>query len=145
MQIMVTNEITDADRKELALGLWNFNAQFIDNRWGAIGVYCRDEAGVMTGGLIAYQAGSWLCIDSLWVNHQARGSRLGSALVSRAEQEGVELGCRHALVDTLSFQALPFYLKQGYVLHTSLQDFPVQGMQRHYLTKKHLGSIAVSA
>ncbi|TAT62246.1 N-acetyltransferase, partial [Enterobacter cloacae] len=34
-----------------------------------------------------------------------------------------------------SFQARPFYEKQGYQLQMSLQDYPYPGMQRHYLTK----------
>lgn len=38
-------------------------------------------------------------------------------------------------MDTFSFQALPFYLKQGYQQQITLPDFPQTGMQRHYLTK----------
>jgi hypothetical protein len=38
-------------------------------------------------------------------------------------------------VDTFSFQALPFYQKQGYQQQMSLPDFPQTGMQRHDLTK----------
>ncbi|HHC1479245.1 TPA: hypothetical protein ACN7VN_002557 [Klebsiella pneumoniae] len=44
-------------------------------------------------------------------------------------------GCSHLLVDTFSFQALPFYQKLGYQLQMSLPDFPHAGMQRHYLSK----------
>lgn len=94
----------------------------------------------MTGGLIADRKGLWLCIDYLWVSEQARGAGLGSQLVRLAEQESVQLGCLHSLVDTFSFQALPFYEKQGYVLQMSLPDFPITGAQRHYLIKRHLPS-----
>ncbi|EAS6424226.1 N-acetyltransferase, partial [Salmonella enterica] len=44
----------------------------------------------------------------------------------------------HGLVDTFSFQALPFYEKQGYILQMSLPDFPKVGSQRHYLIKPGL-------
>lgn len=64
-----------------------------------------------------------------------RGSGLGRALMKAAEKEAVKLGCLFALVDTFSFQALPFYQKQGYQQQMSLPDFPQDGMQRHYLTK----------
>jgi hypothetical protein len=55
-----------------------------------------------------------------------------------AEKEGVLKGCIHGLVDTFSFQALPFYEKQGYILQMSLPDFPKVGSQRHYLVKNNL-------
>lgn len=59
-------------------------------------------------------------------------------LVKMAEQEGKRRGCWHALVDTFSFQALPFYVKLGYQLQMSLADFPEEGLQRHYLTRQNI-------
>lgn len=139
MQIGITTQITDADKEELFNGLRRYNHHFIDSEsWGQFGVYSRNEAGVMTGGLIASRKGLWLCIDYLWVGEDARSTGLGSKLVRVAEQEGKRAGCRHAQVDTFSFQALPFYVKQGYQLQMSLPDFPEEGMQRHYLTKMNL-------
>lgn len=136
MDINITHEVTPLDAEELFAGLRSYNAQFIDTApRGQLGVYCRDEAGVMTGGLIASRKGLWFCIDYLWVSQQARGNGLGRKLVSKAEQEAIKMGCVHALVDTFSFQAAPFYEKQGYELQMSLQDCPKVGMQRHYLTK----------
>lgn len=92
----------------------------------------------MVGGLIASKKGKWVCIDYLWVSEETRGSGLGSMLMKAAEQEGKRTGCKHGLVDTFSFQALPFYVKQGYQLQMSLPDFPDEGIQRHYLTKTDL-------
>ncbi|MBS0969411.1 N-acetyltransferase [Chimaeribacter arupi] len=139
MKLTVVPEVTDTDREALFSGLRGYNRQFIDTRdWGQFGVYARNNAGDMTGGLIASRKGVWLCIDYLWVSEHLRGTGLGSQLVALAEQEGVRTGCRHALVDTFSFQALPFYVKQGYLLQMSLPDFPEPGIQRHYLTKPEL-------
>jgi len=90
---------------------------------------------VLRGGVIASRKGNWLCIDFLWVDETVRGSGLGRALMEAAEQEAAKRGCLFALVDTFSFQALPFYQKQGYQQQMSLTDFPENGMQRHYLTK----------
>ncbi len=139
MQVQIVSNITDSDREELFCGLRGYNNQFIDTRtWGQFGVYSRNEAGSMVGGLIASRKGGWVCIDYLWVSEEARGSGLGSTLMRAAEQEGKRTGCKHALVDTFSFQALPFYVKQGYQLQMSLPDFPDEGIQRHYLTKQNL-------
>lgn len=139
MNIDITTSVTEADREELLNGLRRYNGRFIDpTTWGQFGVYSRNDAGVMTGGLIASRKGLWVCIDFLWVSEEARGSGLGSQLISMAEQAGKSAGCRHAQVDTFSFQALPFYVKQGYQLQMSLPDFPEEGLQRHYLTKLNL-------
>lgn len=137
MQLSITNNVTQQDKDELLTGLRAFNGQFLDlaNFSCDIGVYARDEKGVMLGGLIGVRKGDWLNIDFLWVSEAARGAGLGRQLIKTAEEEAKCLGCRHALVDTASFQARPFYEKQGYQLQLSLHDYPYQGMQRHYLSK----------
>ncbi|ADO46331.1 GNAT family N-acetyltransferase [[Enterobacter] lignolyticus] len=136
MQINVTDTITAEDQHELLEGLRAYNRQFIDTSgWGNLAVYARDGQGKMTGGLIADRKGDWLCISYLWVSTQARGKGLGSQLIRAAEENARTYGCRHALVDTISFQARPFYEKYGFTLKTTLDDFPQEGMQRHYLIK----------
>ena len=137
MHLSITDNVTQQDKNELLTGLRAYNGQFLDLTTfsGDIGVYIRDEKGVMLGGLIGVRKGEWLNIDFLWVSEGARGSGVGSQLIKSAEVEAKRKGCRHALVDTASFQARPFYEKQGYQLQMSLQDYPYPGMQRHYLTK----------
>lgn len=138
MQLNITHQVTPQDKEELLTGLRAYNAQFLNlaNFSGDIAVYARDDNGVMTGGLIGTRKGDWLNIDFLWVSEGARGSGLGSQVINAAEEEARRQGCRHALVDTASFQARPFYEKQGYVLQFSVQDYPHEGMQRHYLAKR---------
>ncbi|EYE84771.1 acetyltransferase, partial [Salmonella enterica subsp. enterica serovar Heidelberg str. 29169] len=101
----------------------------------SLGSTAETKDGEMVGGLIADRKGPWLCIDYLWVSESARNCGLGSKLMAMAEKEGLRKGCVHGLVDTFSFQALPFYEKQGYILQMSLPDFPKVGSQRHYLIK----------
>lgn len=136
MYLRVTTEITEQEQEELLDGLRAYNAPFITSRdWGALGIFCRDAEGKMTGGLIGSRKGEWLCISYLWVSEAVRGADLGSELMRTAENEALKLGCLQAMVDTFSFQALPFYQKQGYNLKMTLDDFPEKGIQRHYLTK----------
>lgn len=136
MYLRVTTEITAQDQEELLDGLRAYNTPFITNReWGSLGIFCRDADEKMTGGLIGSRKGEWLCISYLWVSETMRGSGLGTELMRTAENEALKLGCLNAMVDTFSFQALPFYQKQGYDLKMTLDDFPEKGIQRHYLTK----------
>lgn len=136
MRIDVTDVVTPEDREALWAGLRAYNRQFVDGSdWYSLGVYARDDAGVMLGGLIGKRKGDWLSIDYLWVSEAARGKGLGSELIGRAEAQVRTWGCNQMLVDTISFQALPFYQKCGFTLKMTLEDFPYAGMQRHYLTK----------
>lgn len=136
MHLIVKHDITVQDQEELLTGLRRYNQQFIDiSLWGHLAIYSRDEHGAMQGGVIARQEGEWLNIHYLWVHEDRRGSGLGRELMQRAAKEALAIGCRHALVDTFSFQALPFYQKLGYALKMTLPDFPQPGMQRHYLTR----------
>lgn len=131
-----THQMNDGDRAALLAGLGDYNQTFIQrDNWGPLAVACHDRLGTLRGGLIASRKGNWLCIDYLWVDETLRRHGVGSALITAAEQEAVRMGSRFALVDTFSFQALPFYQKQGYALQMSLPDFPHDGMQRHYLMK----------
>lgn len=137
MHLSITDNVTPAEKEELLTGLRSYNGQFLDLSTfsGDIGVYVRGENGAMLGGLIGVRKGDWLNIDFLWVSETVRGSGVGSQLIKTAEEEARRKGCKHALVDTASFQARPFYEKQGYRLQMSLQDYPYEGMQRHYLAK----------
>lgn len=136
MKIEITETITLNDQHAVLEGLREYNSQFIDSRgWGDLGVYARDDAGKIAGGLIGERKGDWLCIKYLWVGKSLRGSGMGSQLIAEAQTRAREIGCCHMLVDTASFQALPFYQKNGFTLQTSLEDFPHRGMQRHYLIK----------
>lgn len=137
MHLNTTDAVTPQEKEELLTGLRTYNGQFLDLSTfsGDIGVYVRDDKGVMLGGLIGVRKGDWLNIEYLWVSDAVRGSGVGSQLIKTAEDEARRKGCTHALVDTVSSQARPFYEKQGYQLQLSLQDYPYPGMQRHYLTK----------
>ncbi|MTC43508.1 GNAT family N-acetyltransferase [Providencia sp. wls1921] len=137
MKVTVTRDITPEDKEELFTGLRSYNRSFLQNSYfGQLGVYSKDENGIMQGGLLASIKGRWLCIDYLWVDESMRKNGLGSQLMHVAEEESKKLGCHNALVDTFSFQALPFYEKLGYVKQMSLPNFPELGMQRHYLSKE---------
>ncbi|HGN1705627.1 TPA: GNAT family N-acetyltransferase [Providencia rettgeri] len=141
MNIVITHEVAAEDKEELLAGLRSFNIQFLNaDRFSSLGIFIKNNDGVMVGGLLASIKSNWLCIDYLWVSESVRNDGLGRKLMSEAEKEAIKLGCIYALVDTFSFQALPFYEKLGYVKQMSLPDFPETGMKRHYLTKTKLNN-----
>ena len=98
MHLSITEKVTPEEKEELFVGLRAYNAQFLDmtNFSGDIGVYMRDEKGVMLGGLIGVRKGEWLNIDYLWVSDTVRGTGVGSQLIKTAEEEARRKGCTHA-------------------------------------------------
>lgn len=136
MQIQITDTVTEDDQNALLTGLRAYNFPFLKtSNFGDLAVYWRNEHNEIQGGLIGKIKGEWLCIEFLWMHESLRKGGYGTKLIQAAEQTARERGCLHALVDTLSFQALPFYQKNGYQLQLTLENFPEQGAACHYLSK----------
>lgn len=77
-------------------------------------VLLNDESNNMRGGVIARFDTESAYIDLLWVDDSLRHQGYGTKLLNAAENETCKLGCRYSTVDTYSFQAEGFYLKNGY-------------------------------
>jgi GNAT superfamily N-acetyltransferase len=95
----------------------------------------RGDHGTVTGGFWGATMFEWLHVGMLFVPETMRGQGVGSALMTMAESEAIERGCRGAYVDTFSFQAGPFYRKHGYTLFGVLDDFP-PGHSQLYFRKR---------
>ncbi len=95
----------------------------------------HDAAGQVVAGIAADVCGGWLMVHALWVDDTQRGRGLGKALLADAERQARALGAHAVTLDTFSWQAEGFYLKQGYAVFGRLQDFP-PGHQRLYLHKR---------
>jgi GNAT superfamily N-acetyltransferase len=100
-----------------------------------LNILLRDKDRHIIGGLNGVISRGWLFVENLAVAENHRGLGLGITLLKSAEEEAIRRGCHAAYLDTFSFQALPFYQKQGYEIFGSLPDFP-PGHDRHFLWKK---------
>ena len=89
MHLSITYNVTPAEKEELFVGLRAYNGQFIDltNFSGDIGVYVRDDKGVMLGGLIGVRKGDWLNIDFLWVSDTVRVRAWAASLSKRRKRK----------------------------------------------------------
>jgi GNAT superfamily N-acetyltransferase len=100
-----------------------------------LNIIVRDEAQAILGGLLGATYWGWLVIDILWIAEALRGQGYGTQMLQMAEAEALLRGCHGAHLDTMSFQALPFYLKHGYSVFGEIEDLP-RGHTRHFLKKK---------
>ena len=65
--------------------------------------------------------------------------RLGSRLLTMAEEEGRRRGCTRVTLFTMEIQAPGFYLKQGYGLEATLHDYYAEGDDMVIFRKKFSG------
>ena len=123
------------DMSVIVKGLTEYNARQTDGDTpNYLLVTVRDDQGAVVGGLLGATYLGWLQIQAVWLPDTLRGHRYGTELMNLAEEEAVRRGCPRVFLETLSFQALPFYEKRGYTVFSRLADFPAGGA-RYALTK----------
>lgn len=101
-------------------------------------VSLRDERKLVVGGLIGFTYGNWLHIQTFWVRDDLRKKGFGSHLLTKAEKEAVNRGCRIANLETFGFQAPKFYMKKGYELFGEIEN--AVGNFNIYFFRKKLAS-----
>ncbi len=103
--------------------------------WRPLAVVVRGDDGEIRGGLWGATGRSWLYVDLLGLPPDLRASGLGSRLLRMAEEEARERGCIGVHLDTFTFQARPFYEKQGYSLFGQVDNYP-DGHTRFFMSKR---------
>lgn len=100
-----------------------------------LAVQIKNDQGIIIAGAAARSFGDWLLLDTLWVSDELRGQNIGSELLKEIEDVGRERGCIRCLLDTLSFQAMPFYEKHGYKTQWTQQGYPKTGC-KYFMVKE---------
>ncbi|MDQ3821053.1 MAG: GNAT family N-acetyltransferase [Acidobacteriota bacterium] len=125
-----------SDMNAIVQGLFLFNSQ---QTGGATLQYLvatvRDDNNAVVGGLVGATYLGWLQVHAVWLPEELRGRGYGGRLLALAEEEALRRGCPNACLETLSFQALPFYEKNGYVVFAKLADLPPGGA-KYFLSKR---------
>jgi len=70
----------------------------------------------------------------LWVAEPLRGQGYGERLLQAAEDEARAHGCQGVFLETLGFQARPFYERYGYEVFAELPDRPA-GYTSYFMKK----------
>ncbi len=111
-----------------------FNAQHFDAQRVPLGYKFTDEQGELVAGISGCVFGNWLMVSWLWCSDSAQGKGLAGKLLTALEQAAIELGATTAQLDTLDFQAKPFYEKRGYSVKYQLNNYPRSGT-RYFMEK----------
>lgn len=120
--------------------------EFNEARWEVkkkfpIALKMENEKAEIIAGAAAKTFGLWLLIDNIWVHEDYRGQNLGTRIVLQLEKAAIKRGCKYALLDTLNFQAEPFYKKYGYETTWVQKNYPETGCKYFMIKNLHPTSI----
>jgi GNAT superfamily N-acetyltransferase len=136
MTITLQEAATDATLREIIAAVRTFNHETSGlPRGKSFSVEVRDEAGTLTGGLAGDVWGNGFHLNALWLREDLRRTGIGSELVRQAEAHARTLGATVAYVETLSFQARPFYEKHGYRVFGTIEDI-APATDYYFLSKR---------
>ncbi|QFF99261.1 N-acetyltransferase [Psychrobacillus glaciei] len=140
MSLHITKEFTKIDKQYIDDELYKFNLKNfpvdLGGRYEEITLFLKDENGNTRGGILAEVCWNWLEIHTFMIDEDMRYSGFGTKLLSELEKMAIKKECDFIKVDTLSFQALGFYEKNGYKVFGSLDN--VGRDYKHYYLKKDL-------
>ncbi|HGY1009650.1 TPA: GNAT family N-acetyltransferase [Aeromonas salmonicida] len=115
----------DEELDALRIGLSGYNTDKAGTHpRERIASFIKDEQGKVLGGIVADIKWGWLHVDWLWIDEGIRKDGWGARLLATMEQYASDKGITKAHMETTSFQALPFYQKQGYTVFGELPDMP---------------------
>lgn len=134
VEIITDPILMEEQNKVLREGIISFNEPFLGSKPEKFSVYAKDNNRII-GGAIVYAHTKSIYIDVLWVDNNYRGSGIGADLLNAVEKEALKRSISESTLDTFSFQAEKFYLKQGYTHLGTIKDY-IEGYDRIYLRKK---------
>ncbi|HAU0772529.1 TPA: GNAT family N-acetyltransferase [Legionella pneumophila] len=135
LELVVYTKLLEQQDKMIRDGIVNFNAPFTGSKPERYSIYVKDNENNIVGGAIVYAHKSSIYVDALWVSEKYRGRGIGAELLRGVETEAIKRGIPESTLDTFSFQAEGFYLKQGYK-HLGIIKNYLEGHDRIYLRKK---------
>jgi len=123
-------------------GLHTFNLAHL----GEDVIYDYDEVVVLgrgagdqvLGGVYGELGWDWLYVKTMWVAQEHRHQGVGTRLLEEIEKAALSKGFEHAHLETTDFQALEFYLQNGYEVFGKLEGKPAD--HTLYYLKKDLSS-----
>jgi GNAT superfamily N-acetyltransferase len=140
MTLEISKEFDKKAKQYIDDELYKYNLKHfpkdLGGRYEEICLFLKDDKGNVRGGILSEICWNWLEIHTFILDEDIRKSGFGTKLLVEIEKIAIEKECDFIKVDTLSFQALDFYQKNGYQVFGSLEN--VGRDYKHYYLKKDL-------
>ena len=121
---------------EIWKGLLRFNREQVGpTNYQRHVISARDAKGKLLGGLILQSYWRESYIEAFWLSARARRSGIGAELIKEAGRRAKRRGSRLMHLNTYSFQAAPFYEKQGFRRFGKFSGSP-KGESRYFYVKR---------
>lgn len=137
-----TSEQIEAVNSQLRLHNQTANRRYIDKLGQKeyqpypVNLFALDSDEKVVGGLFGTIQMNWLKVSVMAVRKEHRGMGIGSNLLKRAEEMARERSCQRAYLDTMEYQGLEFYQKNGYQVVGELEDWDSHGHAKFFLVKR---------
>ena len=133
-------QVVDNPSSDLFIEIERKIEMFNVERWEVkekmpIAVTSYNDKNELQAGASARTFGLWLLIENIWVHENLRGQSIGSKMLKALEEAAIARGCQYALLDTLDFQARPFYEKFGYEVEWTQENYPKDGC-KYFMVKR---------
>ena len=135
LRITSEPQASSEDTAVIRDGLARFNVAATQHTYySPLAILLRDDRDAVLGGTLGDVWGGWLDLTFLWVAEPIRGKGYGQRLLRAAEEEARAQGCQGVFLETLGFQARPFYERFGYEVFAELPDRPA-GFTSYFMKK----------
>ena len=140
MVLHISKELNSNDKQYIEDELYRFNLKHfpadLSGRYEEINLSLKDDSGRVCGAILSAVCWNWLEINTFILDEDIRDSGYGTKLLSELETIALDKKCDFIKVDTLSFQALDFYKKNGFQVFGRIDN--VGREFEHYYLKKDL-------
>lgn len=139
MSLFISSEVNPRIKEYIQNKMFEFNVMHfpddLKGRYEELHLYLINEEGSTFGGIVGEFCWNWLEIQYLFIEQDLRNLGYGRQLLRAAEKKAMEKKCDFIKLDTLSFQALDFYLKEGFQIFGTIEN---AGSYTHYYLKKDI-------
>jgi len=139
LSLIISSEVNPRNKEYIQNKMFEFNLMHfpddLKGRYEELNLYLVNDEGSIFGGIVGEFCWNWLEIQYLFVDHDLRNLGYGRQLLRAAEKKAMEKKCDFIKLDTLSFQALDFYLKEGFQIFGTIEN---AGSHTHYYLKKDI-------
>lgn len=139
VELTISSSTNPSDKSYVVNKMIEFNLMHfpddLKGRYQTVHLFLKDADNHIYGGLVGEICWNWLEVHYLFVDDHFRKLGYGKKLLSEAEKLAKEKKCDFIKLDTLSFQALDFYKKQGFEVFGTIQN---AGRHTHYYLKKDM-------
>ncbi|MGG5318269.1 GNAT family N-acetyltransferase [Enterococcus sp. AZ072] len=104
--------------------------------------FIYEEEGKVLGRIVGEIHWNYLRIELFYVDENTRGKGVGGKLLKQIEAVALEKNCTLVLLETMSFNAPDFYLKNGYEVSGRIDNHPLES-ETHYFMSKRLVNRAI--